>query len=137
MPYPQGFLETRAVINHGQYTVIPPEGRVINSIPGFEGCKLTIIASPKHGASFVQYVGTVEPGGKTTTPFIDDPDVESFLYVMDGGGSLTVTVKDQTEELTAGGYVFAPPEDSISFEKPPQTQSESSFTNNALFPLVI
>ncbi len=122
MPYPQGFLETRAVIKHGQYTVIPPEGRVINSIPGFEGCKLTIIASPKHGASFVQYVGTVEPGGKTTTPFIDDPDVESFLYVMDGGGSLTVTVKDQTEELTAGGYVFAPPEDSISFEN---TSSDS------------
>ena len=116
MPYPKGFLETRAVVKHGQYTVIPPEGRVINSIPGFEGCKLTIIASPKHGASFVQYVGTVEPGGKTTTPFVDDPGVETFLYVMDGNGTLTVTVKDQTETLAAGQYVFAPPEDAIVFE---------------------
>ena len=52
MPYPKGFLESRAVIKAGIYTIIPPEGRVINSIPGFEGCKLTIIASPKHGASF-------------------------------------------------------------------------------------
>ncbi|MBT5487123.1 MAG: (S)-ureidoglycine aminohydrolase, partial [Deltaproteobacteria bacterium] len=49
MPYPKGFLESRAVIKPGIFTIIPPEGRVINSIPGFEGCKLTIIASPKHG----------------------------------------------------------------------------------------
>ena len=57
MPYPKGFLETRAIVKPGSYCVIPPEGRVINSIPGFEGCKLSIIASPKYGASFVQYVG--------------------------------------------------------------------------------
>lgn len=116
MPYPKGFLETRAVIKPGIYTVIPPEGRVINSIPGFSGCRLTIIASPKHGASFVQYVGTVEPGGKTTVPFVDVPDVESFLYVMDGEGSLQVSVGGQSEMLKAGGYVFAPPDEGISFE---------------------
>ena len=79
MPYPEGFLESRAVIKPGIFTVIPPEGRVINSIPGFEGCKLTIIASPKHGASFVQYVGTVESGGKTTAPFVEAPGIETFL----------------------------------------------------------
>ena len=36
MPYPKGFLESRAVIKTGIYTLIPPEGRVINSIPNFE-----------------------------------------------------------------------------------------------------
>ncbi len=63
MPYPVGFLESRAVVKPGSYAVIPPEGRVINSVPGFSGCRLTIICSPKIGASFVQYVGAVEAGG--------------------------------------------------------------------------
>ncbi len=116
MPYPKGFLESRAIIKPGVYTVIPPEGRVINSIPGFEGCQLTIIASPKHGASFVQYVGTVTPGGKTTALFVDDADVESFLFVMDGEGELDVSVGDQSEKLKAGSYSFAPPENGIEFE---------------------
>ncbi len=116
MPYPKGFLESRAIIKPGVYTVIPPEGRVINSIPGFEGCQLTIIASPKHGASFVQYVGTVALGGKTTAPFVDDADVESFLFVMDGEGELDVSVGDQSEKLKAGGYSFAPPKNGIEFE---------------------
>ena len=116
MPYPKGFLESRAVVKPGLYTVIPPEGRVINSIPGFEGCKLTIIASPKHGASFVQYVGTVEPGGRTTRPFVDEDGIESFLFVMDGDGSLTVTIEDETKTLAPGGYAFAPPSSAISFD---------------------
>ena len=116
MPYPKGFLESRAVIKPGIYTLIPPEGRVINSIPGFSGCRLTIIASPKHGASFVQYVGVVEPGGKTMTPFVDDPGVESFLFIMDGDGELQVSISDQTEKLKAGGYAFAPPEEGITFD---------------------
>ena len=115
MPYPKGFLETRAIVKPGSYCVIPPEGRVINSIPGFEGCKLSIIASPKYGASFVQYVGTVEAGGKTTTPFLEDPEIETFMYVMDGDGALKVTVGDQTEVLKAGGYAYAPPQESLSF----------------------
>lgn len=116
MPYPKGFLESRAIVKPGIYTVIPPEGRVINSIPGFEGCKLTIIASPKHGASFVQYVGTVEPGGKTTVSFAEEAGIESFLYVMDGNGCLQVSVGDQSDTLKAGGYAFAPPDEAISFE---------------------
>lgn len=116
MPYPKGFLESRAIIKPGSYAVIPPEGRVINSVPGFEGCRLTIICSPKIGASFVQYVGTVEAGGKTTTPFVTDPGVETFIYVMDGEGALKVSVGGQTETLKAGGYAFAPPAEGIEFE---------------------
>ncbi len=69
MAYPEGLLKTRAVIRPGEYAVIPPEGRVRNVIPGIEGCTMSIIASPKLGASFVQYVGTALPGGGTVTPF--------------------------------------------------------------------
>ena len=103
MPYPKGFLESRAVIKPGFFTLIPPEGRVINSIPGFDKCKLTIIASPKYGASFVQYVGSVESGGKTTTKFVENPEVETFIFVMDGDGELKVSIGNKTEKLKSGG----------------------------------
>ena len=46
MGYPKGLLSSRAVIKNGVYSVIPPEGRVFNVIPGFEGFKTSIIASP-------------------------------------------------------------------------------------------
>ena len=91
MGYPDGLLKTRAVIRPGEYAVIPPEGRVHNVIPGIEGCTVSIIASPKLGASFVQYVGTAQPGGGTSSPFAREAGVESFLYVMDGEGALTAS----------------------------------------------
>ncbi len=107
MAYPKDFLETRAIIKHGVYAVIPPEGRVINVVPGFEGFSMTILASPKLGASFVQYVATVAPGAKTTQTFGGN-GIETFVYVLDGDGTITVTVGDESFDLTQGGYVYAP-----------------------------
>ena len=53
MGYPKGNLTTRAVVKPWSYTVIPPEGRVKNVLPFFEGFSTTILASPKYGANFV------------------------------------------------------------------------------------
>jgi len=109
MGYPEGFLETRAIVKHGQYAVIPPEGRVINVVPGFEGFKLSILASPKMGAGFVWYIGEVAPGAKTTKTFGGD-GIETFVYFLDGEGELTVTVDGEDKVLKQGGYVFSPAE---------------------------
>ncbi|OQX38329.1 MAG: (S)-ureidoglycine aminohydrolase [Oceanospirillales bacterium LUC14_002_19_P2] len=116
MGYPDGLLKNRSVIKHGVYAVVAPEGRVINSIPGFDGCALTIVASPKMGASFVQYVGTVQPDGGTTKPFASEEMIESFVYFMDGEGSLKVSVGDEEQTLTQGGYAFAPADKALSFQ---------------------
>lgn len=115
MGYPDGLLKTRAVIRPGEYAVIPPEGRVRNVIPGIEGCAVSIIASPKLGASFVQYVGTALPGGGTSSPFAREEGVESFLYVMDGEGALTASTCGKSATLHPGGYVFAPAGEALSF----------------------
>lgn len=115
MAYPEGLLKTRAVIRPGEYAVIPPQGRVRNVIPGIEGCTMSIIASPKLGASFVQYVGTALPGGGTVTPFAQEPDVEAFLYAMDGQGTLTATTCGHKEVLAPGGYVFSPAGKGLAF----------------------
>nr|WP_321501300.1 (S)-ureidoglycine aminohydrolase [uncultured Dethiosulfovibrio sp.] len=115
MGYPKDFLTTRAVVRHGAYAVIPPEGRVINVIPGFEGFTTTIIASPKMGASFVQYISKVAPGAKTTAPFGGD-GVETFVFFLDGEGELSVGAKGETYTLNQGGYVFAPEDAPMTIE---------------------
>lgn len=116
MGYPKGNLTTRAVVKPGFYTVIPPEGRVKNVIPNFRDCATTILASPKCGASFVFYISTVAPGGKTIETWCKEPMIESFIYYMDGEGELTVTVGGEKRVLAQGGYVYAPEGVGIDFE---------------------
>ena len=115
MPYPEGFLKNRSAYEPGKYAVISTEGRVINVIPGITGCALSILASPKLGANFVQMVGTVSTTGRTTAPYGRAENIETFLHVMDGEGSLDVTADGRTVTLRAGGYVYSPPGKGVAF----------------------
>lgn len=107
MSYQPEFLETRAVIKHGQYAVIPPETRKKNVIPGFKDVDFYILASPKLGAKSTFYTATVMPGGKTTQPYQQE-GIEVFLYVHQCKAALDVKVGSQTCALTQGGYAFVP-----------------------------
>ena len=115
MGYPEGFLKNRSVIQPGKYAVISPEGRVINVIPGISGCRMTILASPKLGANFVQMVGEVSTNGKTTMPYGLQKDIEVFLYVLDGQGHLQVSTGSTSTTLAAGGYIYVPPGEGLQF----------------------
>mgnify|MGYP001074734387 CR=1 FL=1 len=84
MGYPSDLLSSRAVVKPGMYAIIPPEGRVFNVIPGIEGCRMTILCTPKMGAGFVQHIGTALPGGGTTVPYGASGQIETFIYVLDG-----------------------------------------------------
>ncbi|WP_028581679.1 (S)-ureidoglycine aminohydrolase [Desulfogranum japonicum] len=118
MGYPQGLLKTRAVIRPGEYAVIPPEGRVNNVIPCISNCQMSIIASPKLGASFVQYIGTAMPGGGTSSPFAAEDGIESFIYLLDEHGILQITIDGEPHTLTPGGYAYAPPQSDLQFSNP-------------------
>lgn len=106
MSYPKDLLSTRAIIQHGRYAIIPPEGLVNNQIPYFEKCTTSVIASPKLGASFVQYLIEMEPEGKTAKAFGGN-GVETFVFVREG--ALEVVVDDTKYELDQGSYVYCPP----------------------------
>ena len=108
-------LDSRARIVPGRYALIPPDGLVINCVPGFVNCALSIVCSPKLGAAFVEYVGTAAPGGGTSLPYAREEGVEAFLYVLDGQGQLTAQCGGQSEILTIGGYVYAPPGEGVQF----------------------
>lgn len=111
--YPGDILESRAIIKKGEYALIPLNGMVNNAIPGFENCDSTILASTKMGATFVDYLVDVKPGGKTSKGFGGN-GVESILYVIDG--ALNVSAGTEKASLTEGGYIFCPPSLELNFE---------------------
>lgn len=113
MGYPQDILSSRSIIKHGKYALIAPEGLVKNVVPGFEESDVSILSSPKLGASFVDYIITMHKGGKNTG-FAGQADVQSFLYVIDG--ELKATVGEETFELKQGGYIYCPAGTKLSFE---------------------
>lgn len=116
MGYPEGLLKTRAIIRPGEYAVIPPEGRVKNIIPTIKRCDMSILASPKLGASFVQYIGTAHSGGGTITPFGDDDNIESFIFVLDQEGALEISLSGENHTLSPGGYAYVSPDSHLSFK---------------------
>lgn len=79
MSYPQDLLASRSIIKRGNFALIPPEGLVKNTVPGFEQCDITILASPQLGAKFVDYVVTMHEGGKNVQGF-GAAGVETFVY---------------------------------------------------------
>ena len=113
MGYPADLLSTRTVIKPGLFAVIPKDGLVNNVLPFLTGCRTSIVASPKMGASFVQYVSYVEPNGGTNAPFANAEKEESFLYVI--SGKIDAETEGKTYHLTEGGYLYAAPGKGICF----------------------
>ena len=114
MGYPKDLLSTRAVVKPGLWAVIPKEGLVNNVIPNIKDCKVSIVASPKMGASFVQYIIDAQVGGGTTSPFATEETIESFIYVVNG--TVEVTIGNEKYVLTDGGYAFSPEGLGMSFK---------------------
>lgn len=111
--YRDSLLSNRSVVERGNFALIEPDGIVKNTIPGFENCAVTILSSPKLGASFVDYLVSVEPKGGNRQGFGGD-GIEVFFYVFEG--SLKVWNDDESTELTAGGYFFSPDSKPLFFE---------------------
>ncbi|MDR2487106.1 MAG: (S)-ureidoglycine aminohydrolase [Clostridiales Family XIII bacterium] len=104
--YRDGLLSTRSIIRRGNFALLEPDGLVQNRLPGFEGCQATILASPKLGASFVDYLLTVQPGGGNREGF-GTGEEEVFFTLLEG--ELTVGNEDGSQDMRKGGYLYNPP----------------------------
>ncbi len=113
MGYPTDLLSTRAIVKPNLWAVIPESGLVNNVIPGIDNCTVSIVASPKMGASFVQYIIKGTSGSGTTQPIVTEDSTECFLYIIDG--IVKVSVGTAQKQLSPGGYVFSPAEYGIEF----------------------
>jgi (S)-ureidoglycine aminohydrolase len=113
--YPTDVLSSRAIIRPGKFAIIPPEGLVNNVIPGFENCRISIVMSPKVGASFAQYLVTMNEGGQNNTGFGGD-GVETFVYCLNGEIVVKGYNENKSHKLTKGGYFYCPPNDRMCME---------------------
>ena len=113
MGYPHDILSSRAVIKHGNYAIVPPTGLVNNVVPGIENSIVSIVASPKMGASFAQYIVTVNPGGGAHTLFAKEDGIESFIYTIEGEG--VVGIGSESHAMKEGGYAFSPAGTGMTF----------------------
>lgn len=111
--YREDLLMNRSVVKHGNYAILEPDGLVKNVIPGFDGCAVTILSTPKLGASFVDYLVTIEPKGGNTNGFGAQGE-EIFFYIFEG--SVKVWNEDESAEVTDGGYIFCPAGKKLYFE---------------------
>lgn len=111
--YREDILKNRSVIKRGNYALIEPDGLVKNAIPGFEDCAVTILASPKLGASFVDYLVTLEANGRNKEGFGEE-GVEIFVYVVEG--KIKASADTREYELTDGGYLYCPAGVKLYFE---------------------
>lgn len=114
MGYPTDLLSTRAVVKPNLWAVIPEDGLVNNVIPCIQGCTVSIVASPKMGASFVQYVinGTEKSG--TVSTFGNEDNIETFIYIVEGKVKISVNGNDYTYK--DGGYAFSPAGTGVDFK---------------------
>lgn len=103
--YTKDLLASRAIIKRNNYALIPPDGLVCNVIPGFENCNITVLSTPKLGASFVDYLVTMLEKGKNSQGFGDE-GVETFVYVING--HIRAKADQQSYELSTGGYLYCP-----------------------------
>lgn len=119
--YPKGHLKSRSIIKKDEYALLDVDGLVNNVVPGFTGCDMSILGSPKMGASFVDYIITVNPKGGNTQGF-GGQGVESILYVL--SGELEVTLAGEKHTLSQGSYAFAGPSYSLCFENKTANSAE-------------
>lgn len=51
--YRDDLLANRAIVKHGNFALLTPDGLVKNIIPGFENCDATILSTPKLGLALL------------------------------------------------------------------------------------
>lgn len=122
--YVSDLLQSRAIIKKDNYAVLPPDGLVKNTLPGFEHCDVTILSSPKLGASFVDYLVTLHAHGQNQQGFGGE-SIETFFYVTKG--KITIKIEGKNSTLTEGGYVYCPPGVLLHFINDNDMQDSQAF----------
>lgn len=114
MSYPKDLLATRSIVKPGLFAVITKGGLVNNVIPYIKNCRVSIVASPKMGASFVQYVVIAQPNGYCDGRFAAGTQEEGFIYLM--SGRLKVCCDGKEYFFSDGDYLYAPAGVGFTFE---------------------
>jgi (S)-ureidoglycine aminohydrolase len=106
----QGQLLTDRAMFTEAYAVIPRgvmRDIVTSYLPFWDNTRLWVIARPLSGfaETFSQYIVEVSPRGGSDRPELD-PGAEGVLFVVEGGGRLSVD--EESYSLEPGSYAYLP-----------------------------
>ena len=104
MRAPHQLVHSRARVRQ-RYALFPLEGYPPSRFPSWPGAEVRVLASPALGAGFVQYLIDLPSDGSHGS-FAAADDVETFVYVLGGAGSLKC--KDKWE-VASGDFFHIPP----------------------------
>lgn len=90
-----------------RYALMPLEGFPVSRLPSWPTAAVKVLASPRIGAEFVQYLIELPAGQRGE--FAADPDIETFHYVLEGEGRFEAVT---SHELYPGSFGLVPPEKS-------------------------
>jgi (S)-ureidoglycine aminohydrolase len=96
-----GHTRTRFCARHA---IITPDGHVASIVPGIDRARVVAHITPAMGAGFVQCTIDLEPKGHIR---LAAGPSEYFFYIHDG--SVTVAFSGESHLLTAGSYLYLPP----------------------------
>lgn len=94
-----------------RYALMPLEGFPASRLPTFPDATVKVLASPRLGAEFVQYLIDL-PAGKSGQ-FPADDRIEVFYYVLSGTG--TFTNGSHKQAIKPGSYGLTPPSQRSEF----------------------
>lgn len=111
---PQETLLTGRAVFTDAYAVLPKgtmQDIVTSCLPFWDKTRLWVLSRPLSGfaETFSQYLMEVGPGGGSDRPETD-PFAECVLFVVEG--EITLSVGEASHDLSAGSYVYLPPETS-------------------------
>ncbi|HEY8993738.1 MAG TPA: (S)-ureidoglycine aminohydrolase [Lacunisphaera sp.] len=109
---PELFGHTRAHVGP-RHALLTLHNHVNSSVPGITGATAVILISPAMGAKFVQLQLTFAAEGRAAQPA---SDLQTFGYLMSGGGALTVG--KNKAKIGPGGYFYVPAGQSWSLTAP-------------------
>jgi len=89
-----------------RYALFPMEGVPFSRLPDWKNADIRVLAAPALGAKFVEYLLDLKAGSGATVQA--DGAIETFFYVLSGSIKLTID-KQQTHELSTGGFALLPP----------------------------
>jgi (S)-ureidoglycine aminohydrolase len=114
---PDLFGHTRAHVA-SRHALLTPQNHVASTVPGYSGATTIILINEAMGAKFAQLLVTLQADGRAGQPA---GDLQTFGYVMSGGGALTVG--KHKAKVGPGGFFYVPTGEAWNLSAPkPGTQ---------------
>ena len=107
----------RCINKPGSYMIFPRANRVEHHLPGLNSALTQVLATPQHGAKFVEHELLVEPNGGTSAP--TEEELEQFFFVLEGETLFELDGKHH--RMTQGSFCWLPPHSVYQFNNKSDT----------------